>query len=62
MGSHPSHRARALMSIGWARWRLVPEAARPLLQGGRLVIAHRAETLAFCDRVIRLQAGRVEQS
>ena len=27
-----------------------------------LVIAHRAETLAFCDRVVRLQAGRVEES
>lgn len=26
-----------------------------------LVIAHRAETLAFCDRVVRLQAGRVEE-
>lgn len=25
-----------------------------------LVIAHRAETLAFCDRVIRLAAGRVD--
>ncbi len=27
-----------------------------------LVIAHRAETLAFCDRVVRLHAGRVEES
>lgn len=31
MGSHPLRRARTLVSIGWARQRLVPEAALALL-------------------------------